>query len=192
MLDAMVKKKALSLSETSHLRAEAMRLFKEYLTSDDETALFAFIEHQIMLDPPPFGLLHQIAGDIQQHLLSLRENHFDTCIRVISTLSEDYQIDITSVLSPDDITRYHHLHAHDVVLLINQQITNIHDDERPIIDELVAISLQTARQLDRDIQMTTRFQTMLLDWLEGISSLAIRSRWPNHQSEPPVHTITQH
>lgn len=181
MLDYALSQELLSLAEQSHLRTEAMRLFEDCLTNNDDTALIAFIEHQIMQDPPPINLLRDVADDLQQRMLSLREYHFDTRDRVVSTLSEGYNIDITALSPPDKLAQYHVLKLDDVMHFIQEQIIDIHSDELAILRKLIGASLETAGQLYQDIQMTTRLHAMVLDWMEGISSLAVRERWPNRE-----------
>ncbi len=182
MLDYALSKELLSLAELSHLRTEAMRLFEDCLTNNDDTALVAFIEHQIMQDPPPINLLRDIADDLQQRMLSLREHHFDTRDRVVSTLSEGYNIDITPLTPPAKLAQYHALKINDVMHYIQQQATDLYSDELAILRKLITASLETAGQLHQDIQMTTQLHSMVLDWMEGISSLTVRENWPNREA----------
>lgn len=178
MLEHALNQELLSLTEINNLRLEAMRLFEDCLTSGDETALVEFIQRQLASNPPQLHLLHEIADDLQQRLLSLREHHFDVRERVVSTLSESYEIDITPLAPADQLAHYHQLHIETLMAFIQQRARDISEDELAMLRNMLAASLDMAGQLHRDIQMAQHLHTLLWDWLHGLNSLIIRQHWP--------------
>jgi hypothetical protein len=168
--------KLFSLAELNHLRTEAMQLFEQCLTNNDETALVEFIQRQVTHEPPRLQLLRDIADDLQQRLLSLREYHFDVRERVVLTLSESYQVDVTPLTPAANLDNYHHLTAQEILDLVHQQITLTNEDTL-LLRKLIEASLRMAHQLFDDIQFTLKLYNLVEDWIEGISIAIARENW---------------
>ena len=177
MLDNVMDRGLFSLVETSHLRLEAMHLFEQCLTSGDESALVTFIENQLAQEPPRIQLLRDLADDLQQRLLSLREYHFDVRDRAVRTLDEDYHIDITPLAPPAMLDQYHNLTPDAMLAYIDQIGGHLSDDELPLIQKMLEASLQIAAQLQNDIRLTSQLHNLVLDWLEGINVTVARQQW---------------
>jgi hypothetical protein len=177
MLDNVMDRGLFSLVETSHLRLEAMHLFEQCLTSGDESALVTFIENQLAQEPPRIQLLRDLADDLQQRLLSLREYHFDVRDRAVRTLDEDYHIDITPLAPPALLDQYHNLTPDAILAYIDQIGGHFSDDELPLIRKMLEASLQIAAQLQNDIRLTSQLHNLVLDWLEGINVTLARQQW---------------
>ncbi len=193
MLEHALNQELLSLTEFNHLRLEAMRLFEGCLTSGNDLPLVEFIQHQLAHTPPHLHLLHDIADDLQQRLLSLREHHFDVRERVVSTLGESYEIDITPLAPADQLGSYHQLHTETLMAYIQQRTSDISDDELAMLQKMLDASLNMAGQLYKDIQMAQRLHTLILDWLNGLNSLIIRQHWPSTTPLQKGHDLaTQH
>src|SRR5262245_38004075 len=99
MLDDFHSLGLFSLAEQHYLRLEAMDLFERCLTEGKPDCLQAFFEQQISQEPPRLQLLRDIAEDLHQRLLSLREYHFDVRDRVMRSLHDDFKVDITPLAS---------------------------------------------------------------------------------------------
>lgn len=179
-----------SLAELSHLRSEAMTLFEQCLTNGDDSTLVAFIERQLIHEPPRLQLLHDLGDDLQQRLLSLREYHFDVRDRVVSTFNESYNVDITPLAPPDALDRYHHLTSEQILLFANEHGASLSDQEAILVRKMVDASLKMAQQLYSDITLTSRVQRMVIDWLEGMNATIARQYW-NTQGHTP-HQVTRH
>lgn len=179
MLDYALSRDLMSLSEMNHLRLKAMRLFEDCLTNGDDQALVDFIESQLVQDPPQLHLLRDVADDLQQRLLSLREHHFDVRERVVRMLSESYDIDITPLAPPNKLETYHYLKLQDVTAYIQQHSEDVGGDELTMLEKMVSASIETAAQLQRDVKMAAHLHRLVVDWLEGISTVTARRHWPS-------------
>jgi hypothetical protein len=113
-------RKLFSLAESSHLRIEAMQLFEQCLTNGDSSPLVGFIERQLVHEPPRLQLLREVAEDLQQRLLSLREYHFDVRERVVTALSESYAVDITPLTPSALLEHYHHLTPDEILAFVQK------------------------------------------------------------------------
>ena len=184
MLESMMGRKLFSLAESSHLRIEAMQLFEQSLTNGDASVMVAFIERQLVNEPPRIQLLHEIADDLQQRLLSLREYHFDVRERVVSTLSESYEVDISPLAPAAMLDEYHHLALDDVLALIQKTNPTLSDNDIALLRKMIDASLQIAAQLHADILITRELYDLILDWLEALSATMARQHW-NSQSAAP-------
>ncbi len=192
MLDRTPGDAHLFLGEFNTLRQEAMQLFEESLISGNEAALVAFIERQLAQDPPQLYLLHQIADELEMHLLALREHHFDVRERVVATLQEHYGVDLTTLTPAAQADTYHHLHTEDVMALIHQQSPHLAAEDEALLRQLVSTSLEMAARLQRNIAITDRVYGMLMDWLEGLSATLIRQLWPLHSAPYEAQPTTRH
>lgn len=189
MFEDVTQQGLFSLVELNHLRVEAMNLFEQCLTSGDDAPLLAFIELQIVQDPPRLLLLRDLADDLQQRLLSLREYHFDVRDRIIRTFRESYDVDLTPLSPPNALDRYHLLTT-DAVLALVQKCNELGDNELLMLRKMVEASVQMAAQLNNDIQLTTRLQQFVLDWLDGINATIARRYWNTPYS--PQQQSNQH
>jgi hypothetical protein len=185
MLESIMGRRLFSLAESGHLRIEAMQLFEQCLTSGDTTIMVAFIERQLLNEPPRLQLLREIADDLQQRLLSLREYHFDVRERVVSTLNESYSVDISSLTPPALPDRYHHLTADDVLTFIRQCDPQIGSSDLVILRKMIEASLQIAAQLSEDIRLTRELHNLILDWTEALSAATARHNWSDSTAGRP-------
>jgi hypothetical protein len=177
MLESAMGQKLFSLAESSHLRIEAMQLFEQSLTHGDASIMIVFIEGQLANDPPRIQLLREIADDLQQRLLSLREYHFDVRERVVSTLNESYNVDISSLTPAAMLDQYHLLALDDIFALILQDNPTLSDDDLAILRKVIDASLHIAAQLHDDIQITRELYDLILDWIDALSATIARQHW---------------
>jgi hypothetical protein len=182
MLESTMERKLFSLTESSHLRIEAMQLFEQCLTNGDATAMVAFIERQLVHEPPRLQLLREIAEDLQQRLLSLREYHFDVRERVVSTLSESYDVDISPLTPPASLDQYHYLSLDKVLTFIQKNNPALSRNDLTILRKMIDASLQIAAQLHQDILLTRELYNLILDWMEALSATIARQYWYNQPS----------
>jgi hypothetical protein len=184
MLEDRMDQGLFPFHELSHLRLEAMQLFEHCLTQGDETPLVTFIERQLVQEPPRLQLLQDVADDLQQRLLSLREYHFDVRERVVRTLQESYAVDITPLSPPSALASYHMVAAERVLSFIREMNPALDEKDIVLLHKMIEASLQMARQLHNDIELTLKLHRLVLDWLEGINATFARQYWsynPNRQ-----------
>src|SRR5215813_12055956 len=90
MLDSTPNASFYTFAEVNYLRLEAMDLFERCLTEGKPDFLEAFVERQIMQEPPRLELLREVADELHQRLIGLREHHFDVRERAVRTLREKF------------------------------------------------------------------------------------------------------
>lgn len=185
MRDSMMRQKLFALTEHNHLRLEAVQLFEKCLIQGDLTPMIDFVEKQIVHDPPRLQLLRDITEDLQQRLLSLREYHFDVRERVVSTLDDSFQVNITALAPQAKLDRYHHLRADDILDFVQQHNPTLDENDLLLIRKMVDASLKMAGQLHNDIQLTTQLYHLVLDWTEAISVTVARQYWPDNTFSSP-------
>jgi hypothetical protein len=177
MLDNSTGRSLFSLSDSNYLRLEAMELFEQCLTSGDESPFVSFIESQLVIEPPRLELLHQIADDLQQRLLSLREYHFDVRDRVVRTFAESYGVDITPLTPSSLLDQYHFLTPDGVLSFAREKGITFSEKDAVLLRKMVEASVQMAGQLYDDIQLSLRLHNLVLDWLSGMNIAVTRQHW---------------
>ena len=149
-----------SIAEIYRLRVEAMHLYEHCLTTGEDASFITFVEAQIVVEPPRLLLMHGIADDLEQRLLSLRAHHLDVRERVAQALREGYDLEISDVQRAG---------ANDLSSL----------PDTALLRQVILASTEVEESLQIDIQTTLRLHHMVLDWLEGMSAVAIRQHWIN-------------
>jgi len=166
-----------TVAEIGYLRLEAMRLFEQCLTNGDDSALVTFIENQIVQQPPRIQLLRDLADDLQQRLLSLREYHFDVRERIVRMLIENYGVDISDITPPANLNQYHHLTAETILSPLIDSGAKLGENELSILRKTIEASLQMAAQLSHDVQLTAHLHYLVSDWLQGMNATVARQHW---------------
>ncbi len=165
------------LAELSYLRSEAMDLFERCLTEGSPNHLMNFIEEQIMQDPPRLDVLRELAEDLHQRLLGLREYHFDVRERVLRTLRDDFHIDLSPLAPANALERYHLLKPEGVMRFLRDQNPRLTNKEEFLLRKMVEASLEMAAQLHRDVVMTEDLFFCVMDWADGLSATVARRFW---------------
>lgn len=166
-----------SLASMNTLRLEAMDLFDLSLTEHKAPLFEGFIERQLSQDPPPLDLLSQIAEDIHQRLMSLRQSHFDVRDEVLKTLRVDFAVDLSPLVPPNTIENYHLLHLDDAIGYLALQNARLTDEDRLVLRKTLQTSLDKATQLYHDMMMAEHLHDYLTDWLMGLHVMSVRHSW---------------
>src|SRR5512140_3663574 len=103
MLDNFSPLALLAMAELSQLRAQALDLFDRCLVEGNTAPIIAFVERQVTNDPPQLQLLRDCSEDIQNRLLSLRAYHYDVRKNVVMTFSQDYGVDISTMMPANEL-----------------------------------------------------------------------------------------
>jgi hypothetical protein len=167
---------AFSFAELNYLRLEAMDLFERCLNEGQTLPLEAFVEQQISQEPPRLELLREVAEDLHQRLLALRENHFNVRERVLRTLRDDFSLDLSPLIPLNALESYHRLNLDEAIGFLSQQMPLADKDESALRIALDA-SLGTAEQVHRDVVMTERLYDYVMDWLMGLNATMVRRFW---------------
>jgi hypothetical protein len=185
MLDDLRELGLFSYAEQSYLRLEAMDLFERCLTEGRPDVLETFVEQQILQEPPRLQLLQDIAEDLHQRLLSLREYHFDVRDRVLCALRDDFRVDIAPLVAANALESYHRLQLNEVLRTMRQQNPNLSDQDEGLLHNMLEASVEMAAQLHGDITMTEHLHRYITDWLGGLHVLAARQSWiANSDADP--------
>jgi hypothetical protein len=174
-----------SYAEQSYLRLEAMDLFERCLTEGKPDCLEAFVEQQIVQEPPRLQLLQDIAEDLHQRLLSMREYHFDVRDRVLRALRDDFKVDIVPHVPANALESYHLIQLNEAVHAIRQQNPNLTDKDEGLLRNMLEASVEMAAQLHSDIAMTEHLHRYIVDWLGGLHVLAARCSWTTNLDTKP-------
>jgi hypothetical protein len=177
MLDDFRALGLFSFAEQSYLRSEAMELFERCLTEGKPDSLEAFVEQQLLQDPPHLQLLQDIAEDLHQRLLSLQEYHLDVRERVLRALRDDFKVDISPLPPANALESYHLLPLDEAVDSIRQQNRRLSEQDMVLLHNMLEASLEMAAQLHGDIAMTEHLHKYIVDWLNGLHTLAARRAW---------------
>lgn len=159
-------------SPTDYLRQQAQYLYEDCLTAGNPLALTQFLEQQILQSPPPVGLFQDIASDLQQRCLLLREHYFDTRESIVQVFSDAYNADITTLTPPSRFDQYHHLEA-EALLQATWQL-QLSGQEQTLLLKRVKASLTLCRQLNSDIELTMQLQALVQDWLGALQTSVAR------------------
>lgn len=184
MLDQHLGMGQFALGELEYLRAEAMDLFERCLTEGTAEVMTAFLEEQITHDPPRLDLLSDIAEDLHQRLLSLREYHFDVRDRVVRLLRNDFQVDLTRLSQPSALAEYHLLELDGLLQSVGFENPDLSNRDLDLLRKVLETSLEMAHQLHEDVHMTEQLLEFVLDWVDGLGIHAIRRSWFNDWESP--------
>jgi hypothetical protein len=185
MLDESPASGAFSLAELNYLRLQAMDLFERCLAEGHTHPLEAFIEEQITQYPPRLELLRDVAGDLHQRLLSLRENHFDVRDRALRTLRDDFSLDLSPLIPLNALDHYHQLNPDTALSFLRQQREALTAQDELALRKLLDTSLSMAAQLHRDVTMTEALYGYIMDWVMGLNATVTRHYWSEMRPQTP-------
>ena len=174
-------------AELQQLRAQALDLFDKCLVDNNPAPIVAFIERQVMSDPPHLPLLQEFARSLQQRLLSLRAYHYDVRDKVIQTFTDDYGVDITPLAPPSEIDDYHKIDSEKVIEFVQAQLASESAEELDILTKLLNASIAMAARLYSEIQLTRELHTLVTDWLDALNATVGRRYWSEGDSTPTIH-----
>lgn len=173
-----------SYAELNYLRMEAMDLFERCLTEGNALPLEAFVERQISQTPPRVELLREIAEQLHQRLISLRENHFDLRDRTLRALRDTLRVDLSALVPLNALGDYHLLKSDDIIVELRQQYPRLTEAESHIVRKALDTSMDIAAQLYRDVELTTHLYNYVMDWVMALSAILIRRAWTLTLSNP--------
>ncbi|HLA44136.1 MAG TPA: hypothetical protein VJZ27_11905 [Aggregatilineales bacterium] len=174
MLEYFFDLDSIDISELNPTRLEAIERYERCLAEGRPQQLEEFVEGLLTQSPPQLDLLYDVANDLQQRLLALREYHFDVRKRVIQAMFNIYHTDITHLTPPDKLHSYHLLNPQSVIESVRRMGFIISREEEAILTDMIKSSLEICGQLFRDIKLTAGLQTMLEDWLTAYNITSVR------------------
>jgi hypothetical protein len=174
-----------SLATFQTMRLEALDLFDRCLAESKPEHLERFLEQQVAQDPPPLELLSQIAEDVHQRLLTLRQQHFDARDHFRRTLQHQYGFDV-SPFFPADPLEYHRLNLDEALRFIGDR----NPDIRPMVRQLLQDALANATRLYVEMTLAEHLYTYVMDWLMALHIVSVRGAWADDLSDvsgSPIH-----
>jgi hypothetical protein len=109
--------------------------------------------------------MQDIIHDLQNHLITLRQQHFDLRERVLASLQSIYQVDITPLTPTKRWDDYHLLEAEQVITLVNRAGFTLNEEEASILSDMIDSSTHICAGLVIDIMLTEQMCQMIHDWL---------------------------
>jgi hypothetical protein len=175
MFARLVGQHPLAAAEYQILRMEAVESIENCLTRGEDGEFIAFVQAQIASQPPRLNLLRDIADELSLRLLALRQHRLDVWDRVVEILLADYGIDV-ACHCPADASEHHViLSAEETISSVEHGLRDSAAQDLALIRRLVQASVEMARQLSADIQLTEHVYETVVDWLMGLSSHSSRS-----------------
>jgi len=163
------------------LRLEALDHFDKSLSEGKPGYLEKFLERHLLQEPPPLELLSQVAEDIHQRLLTLRQHHFDLREGVRRTLQQ-HQIDITPFVPPDPVA-YHQLDLEALMSLFSGGTVSLTDESDQALRTMLQEKQAAAARLYSDIMLAEHLYTYLMDWLMALHIVSVRGAWTDMDTE---------
>lgn len=177
----------LASAHLSPLRMQAIDLFDRCLTEGNPAPIIAFIERQVVGEPPQLQLLRDFGEDLQQRLLSLRTNQFDMRVRVVQSFA-DYGVDIAPFMPANAVAHYHEIDIQHLTDYIQAHSGELTAHDKLLLVTMVRLSIRTAARLNDDIKLTADLQRLVSDWLDALSSTVGRRYWSQEPpAQPPIH-----
>jgi hypothetical protein len=176
-----------SLATFQTLRLEALDLFDRSLAESRPELLEHFLEYQVAQKPPPLELLSQIAEDVHQRLLSLRQRHFDARDEMRLMLQRQYALDLTPFL-PNDPVEYHRLNLEAAMNFFAQAQPPLSEESSRILREMLEEALSSAAAQHAEMALADRLYTYIMDWLMALHVVTVRGAWSDDPwaDEPPL------
>jgi len=165
------------------LRLEAMELFDRCLANGSPDTLLAFIEAQIIQNPPRLDVLRDLAEDLHQRLLGLREDHFGVRERVLRAMRDDFRVDLSPLTPANALATYHCLDPEAVIRFLRRHNPRLTRQEERLARRLLEPSLTTAAQIHSDVQMTEALFACVMDWMDGLNTVIARHLWDIDQAD---------
>lgn len=178
-----------SLAAFQTLRIEALDLFDRSLAEGKLEYLERFLEIQVVQEPPSLELLSQIAEDVHQRLLVLRQRQFDARDELRRSLEQQFSFDVTPFL-PLDPLAYHHISVEEILNFTSPRLAHLSEESRVVMRQTVVDALATAAQLHEEIMVAEYLHTYLTDWLMALHIVSARGAWSDEircQDQSQIH-----
>ncbi len=175
-----------SLATFQMQRLEALDLFDRSLAERSPEYLERFVQRQVARDLPPLELLSQVAEDVHQRLLRLRQRHFDSRDNMRQVLLHQYGFDVTPFL-PSDPVDYHRLNLEEAVAFFCRQQVHLNDDVCGSLSVLLQETQASAAELYAQLMLAEGLYSYIMDWLMALHMVTVRGAWTNDlQADEPL------
>ena len=175
-----------SLATFQTMRLEALDLFDRSLAEGNARYLEKFLERQIAQEPVPLELLSQIAEDIHQRLVSLRQRHFEMRDQVRRNLLQQYRIDLSAFLpnDPFEARQFKLDEVFDFCLAANVGLT---EENQQALRKTLREALESGEQLYLETRLADHLYNYVSDWWMALHIISVRGAWTNVDSKDVLH-----
>ena len=170
------------LDNAEALMDEAHVLYERCLTQNTTEPLRRFIESQLAVQPPRIQLLREVADDLHQRLIVLREQYFEARDRLLYIIHQRFDLDMTPLIAPKPEI-YHQLPMDELINAICLQKPLSPDDEARL-RRILKVAHAIANQVFNDAQVTDQLHRMLEDWLTALNTQSARRAGTGPLSHP--------
>jgi hypothetical protein len=160
------------LNNHDALLEQARELYERCLTEGVPDPLIRFIDELIAQDPPRTQVLRDIADDLHQRLITLREQYFEARDRVLYIVRLRFALDLTPLVAPKPEI-YHRLPIDDLINSIMRQKPLTPEDAHRL-RRILQVSHAIAAQVFNDAEMTEHMHVYINDWLIALNTRAAR------------------
>lgn len=164
-----------SLATFQTLRLEALDLFDRSLADGNPEYLERFIQQQVAQEMAPLELLSQVAEDVHQRLLKLRQQHFDARDELRQNLLYQFGFDLTPFL-PADPVEYHRMNLEAALSFYSVQ-SHVTDEIHANLTRRLREAQVSAAELYQVVMLADELYTYLTDWLMALHIVSVRGAW---------------
>ena len=170
-----------SLATFQTLRLEALDLFDRSLTDGNPEYLERFIQRQVAQETAPLELLSQVAEDVHQRLLKLRQRHFDARDDLRQTLLYQFGFDLTPFL-PADPVEYHQMNLEAALSFYRLQ-SHVTEEIHASLQQRLLEAQASAAELYLVMMLADELYAYLTDWLMALHVNSVRGAWTDDLRE---------
>lgn len=165
-----------SLATFQTLRIEALDLFDRCLAERKPELLERFLQRQIAQNAPSLELLSQIAEDIHQRLLGLRQRHFEVQDEIRWKIQHQYGIDVAALASAE-LVEYRHLLLEDVQDPCGCDRLHLTAERCAALRLLLQEAQQSVAALHADVLLAEHLYNYVIDWVLALHIVSVRGAW---------------
>jgi hypothetical protein len=170
-----------SLATFQTMRLEALDLFDRSLAEGSARYLEKFLERQIAQEPVPLELLSQIAEDVHQRLVSLRQRHFEMRDQIRRNLLQQYHIDLSTIL-PNDPFEYHQVNLDEAVDFCLGANANLTEENQQALCKTLQEALESGERLYGETALADHLYNYISDWWMALHIVSVRGAWTTVES----------
>lgn len=163
-----------STEEPDLLTEQALDLFDRCLTEGDPEPITAFIQRQVIVEPPDLDLFRRLVDALQQRILSLRTSLYTLREEVLAVFKGNFDIDLSSSIPIDNSGNYSLMTPDQFLMQVLDKLADTTPEQAKALLELGMNAIESYDRLQEDIELAVDLQEMILDWLEVLATVESR------------------
>lgn len=169
-----------SLATFQTMRLEALDLFDRSLAESNARYLEKFLEQQMAQEIVPLELLSQIAEDVHQRLVSLRQRHFEMRDQIRLSVLQQYHIDLSTLL-PNDPFEYHQFNLDEALVFLGAN-ANLTEENQQSLRTTLQEALEQGEKLYAETALAEHLYNFITDWWMALHIVSVRGAWTNDEN----------